>query len=288
MDLSEEKLNCLKAKEIDMVQYLSSLGYEPLKIREHNYWYLSPFRNERTASFKVNRKINAWYDFGEAIGGNLIDFGMRYFGCDVSGFLKILRDGHSIITFLRSPVEVLVKELAEPKINIINETSIHSNSLLQYLTRRAININVARQYCSEITYLINDREHIAIGFKNIAGGYELRSPSFKGSSTPKDITILNWGSTKVAVYEGFFDLLSFISSNKNTITEDALVLNSVAFFDRAQPLLHSYKKKLLRLDNDPAGDKTTTVALAVSDAYMDDRKWYAGYKDINDWLVNSS
>jgi len=28
------------------------------------YWYLSPLREEKEASFKVNRKKNVWYDHG--------------------------------------------------------------------------------------------------------------------------------------------------------------------------------------------------------------------------------
>lgn len=73
-----------------MVQYLSELGYEPIKIRGFNYWYLSPLRDEKTPSFKVNRKLNRWYDFGYAKGGNIIDFGILYFNCSVSDFLRQL------------------------------------------------------------------------------------------------------------------------------------------------------------------------------------------------------
>ncbi len=56
---------------MDMVEYLQKLGYQPQKIRNNDYWYLSPLRDEKTASFKVNRKLNAWYDFGLGQGGNI-------------------------------------------------------------------------------------------------------------------------------------------------------------------------------------------------------------------------
>jgi DNA primase len=45
-------------------------------------WYFSPFRNEKTASFKIKMSDNVWYDFGDGAGGNVIDFVMRYKGCD--------------------------------------------------------------------------------------------------------------------------------------------------------------------------------------------------------------
>jgi hypothetical protein len=38
-----------------LVDYLSSLRHQPAKIRNTDYWYLSPFRDESEPSFKVNR-----------------------------------------------------------------------------------------------------------------------------------------------------------------------------------------------------------------------------------------
>ena len=73
------KLSCKKARELDLVQLLKSLGHEPASVRNQDYWFKSPFRTERTASFKVNRNRNLWFDFAEGIGGDLIDFGVRYF-----------------------------------------------------------------------------------------------------------------------------------------------------------------------------------------------------------------
>ncbi len=46
-------------KKIDMVEYLEKIGYQPQKISNNDYWYLSPLREEKEASFKVNRKLNA-------------------------------------------------------------------------------------------------------------------------------------------------------------------------------------------------------------------------------------
>ena len=56
---------------------------------------------------------------------------------------------------------------------------------------------------------------MAIGFKNDSGGYELRNPYFKGSSSPKDITTFNNGAKEATVFEGFIDFLSFMAIHKN-------------------------------------------------------------------------
>ena len=59
-----KKLTSAEAKQINMLDYLTALGHHPEKIRNKDYWYLSPLREEKTPSFKVNRSLNAWYDHG--------------------------------------------------------------------------------------------------------------------------------------------------------------------------------------------------------------------------------
>ena len=46
---------------------------------------------------------------------------------------------------------------------------------------------VAGALCREVHYAVGERRFFAIGFRNDAGGWELRSPQFKGSSAPKSI-----------------------------------------------------------------------------------------------------
>ncbi len=70
-----------KVKQIDIVEYMEKLGYQPQKIRNNDYWYLSPLRDEKEPSFKVNRKLNLWYDHGLGKGGSIIDFTILYHNC---------------------------------------------------------------------------------------------------------------------------------------------------------------------------------------------------------------
>jgi DNA primase len=90
MNFSKQKLSIEEARQIDITDYLSRLGYQPTKVRNYDYWYLSPLRIEKTPSFKVNKKLNVWFDFGEGKGGNLIDFAIQYFKCSVSEVLTRL------------------------------------------------------------------------------------------------------------------------------------------------------------------------------------------------------
>lgn len=76
-------MNCRQINNIPFGKVLAMQGYSPIKETAKELWYLSPFREERTPSFKVNIGSNTFFDFGEGIGGTIIDFWCRYQRCDV-------------------------------------------------------------------------------------------------------------------------------------------------------------------------------------------------------------
>jgi hypothetical protein len=47
-----EKLTCAQAKQLDMVDCLASWGHHPQKVRNCDYWYLSPLREEKKHPLK--------------------------------------------------------------------------------------------------------------------------------------------------------------------------------------------------------------------------------------------
>jgi len=59
------------AKSYPIVALLQANGFEPKRQTPKGFWYLSPLRTERTASFLVDRQ-NTFYDFGAGIGGDVI------------------------------------------------------------------------------------------------------------------------------------------------------------------------------------------------------------------------
>lgn len=287
MDFRRERLSIEEAKEMDMVNYLSSLGHEPLKLRNNDYWYLSPLRDEKTPSFKVNRKLNRWYDHGLGNGGNLIDFGIEYHRCTISELLENLSGNFS----LQQPVIVPKNSEIDgyQKINILNETELSSTALLRYLEQRKIPLEIAEKYCREVRYELGDKSYFGIGFKNDSGGFEIRNPYIKLSSSPKDITSIKNDSGEVAVFEGFMDFLSFKAVHKNR-PEDAqnfIVLNSISFFEKARPFMEELQSIRLYLDNDTAGNNVTQRALELSPKYTDERSLYKNHKDLNEWLASS-
>ncbi|MBS1598401.1 MAG: toprim domain-containing protein [Bacteroidetes bacterium] len=277
-------LSCSQINQIDIVSYLSTLGISPSKIKGNNYWFFSPFRNEKTPSFKVNRRLNRWYDFGEGKGTTLVDFGIRYFDCSIKDLIQQF-SGFAHLEIVPQK-NILIEEVDESFIVIKKISTLNSGALFQYLHQRRIPLNVAQKHCCEVEFEFAEKNFFAIGFKNKQGGYELSNKYFKGSSSPKDITLIKHpASDDLAVFEGFFDFLSWqVLFPDNSLESDFLILNSLSFFEKSIPLMDQYKTVRLLIDNDEPGNRIISHALKRSHSYIDGRKLYRQYKDVNDFL----
>lgn len=297
-----EKFNCEQAKRLDLVEYLAFLGHQPQKIRNGDYWYLSPLRDEKTASFKVNRSRGIWYDHGIGKGGDLIDFGKLYHSCSVSELLERLSgyQARPVLSFhpptvpsnlsgAKSRFAGEKKETTDGKIVVLDTRPLAAIELLNYLNKRCIPLEIASRFCNEVDFLLYGKKHTVIGFQNNAEGYELRSENFKGSSSPKDVSYIDNRTDDVAVFEGFFSFLSFCTVNKNLTAplSNCLVLNSLSFFEKSRSLMEQYNQVHLILDRDTAGINCTKQAFQWNaDKYIDRSDFYQHHKDLNQWLIH--
>ncbi|GEO11789.1 hypothetical protein [Segetibacter aerophilus] len=140
-----------EAKQINPVDHLKKLGYQPQKIRNQDYCYLSPLRDEKTASLKVNRKLNAWFDHGTVQGGNIIDFEI-YHRCNVSELLVKLQNFFSFHPQTLTVQQPLQKaqnqyEALEPAIKVIAAKPLAHPALCRYLDTRKIPFKLGNKYC---------------------------------------------------------------------------------------------------------------------------------------------
>jgi len=292
-------LSCQQAKQLDLVDYLASLGHQPRKIQGNEHWYLSPLREENTPSFKVNKKFNIWYDHGIGKGGNLIDFGILYHHCTVAELLQKLSGPSSFQQLTILPREQQNSspdipfspskngpERSQSRIKILSESPIESPALIRYLASRCIPLDLANRYCKQVDFELHNKTITALGFSNNSGGFELRNEHYKLSSSPKDITLIDNGRPQIAVFEGFFSFLSFQQINRQPEEDltNFLVLNSLAFFEKSFPLMEKYAPIHLFLDRDLAGSNSTKKAMERSAHYVDRSDFYVRYKDLNEWL----
>ena len=165
-------MNIEQAKCISMSNFLESIGQKAIKDDEREAWYLSPLRVEKTASFKVNKRQNVWYDFGIPIGGDIVDFACYY--------LKSKGEDHTTSDALRYIsnlgqdfchfVDVKDRQsiYTEPKLAIKDVDVVRHIALIRYLERRGIEIDLAKKYLKEIRLFnkANNAHLFTLGFRN--------------------------------------------------------------------------------------------------------------------------
>lgn len=282
-----------EAKQIRIADYLQSLGYTPIKQQGNSLWYKSPFREETDASFKVNTELNRWYDFGIGKGGNIIALAAELYASDYVPYLlgKIAER----VPHIRTESFSFRQQASEPSFQQLEVGKLTHPALLHYLQERYINTDLARSECKELHFIHNGKPYFAIGFPNVARGYEVRNRFFKGCIAPKDIRhIRQQGEPreKCLVFEGMMDYLSFLALRmKNCPTmpnldgQDYVILNSVANVSKAIDVLHGYGRIHCLLDNDEAGRNAyLELAREFVGRIRDFSDNYNGHKDLNDYL----
>lgn len=281
-------VNIEDVKKIDLVEFLASLGFRPERKNERDAWYLSPLRSEKTASFKVDLQKNLWYDFGEAVGGTIIDLGMALYQCDIPTFLSKFDHEFSFHGQLgqhhAAPAQTVHEE---PKIHIWAERPITAPALIDYLDLRGIPLELANRYCQEVVYRLGKKDFYAIGFKNDKGGFELRNARIKLSNSPKGTTLIPGESRELRIFEGCFDFLSFkvLEDRFGLPLTSCLILNSVAFLRESLPVIRQYPSASLYLDHDAAGRRATEQVIQEHPVARDGSSFYKGSKDLNEWFV---
>ena len=237
-------MNIKKIKQIKLQEFFATIDSKSVKQYGVNLMYLSPLRTEKHASFKVNTELNLWYDFGISRGGNIIDLAeLLYNSSDVSYLIRqIERNAPSCVSVSLPKAKPNTPQNSFENIQVL---SITHPALIKYLGERCIDIEIARTVCKELHFDTRDKHYFGIGFPNIASGYEIRNPFFKGGITPKDISLFHNEESKQScfVFEGFIDFLSFMmlrrKENGGLKRQDYLVLNSVSNVKKAlEPLSH--------------------------------------------------
>ena len=131
--------------------------------------YLSPLREERTPSFKVDYVQNLWYDFGLGEGGTLLTLVMRLERCDSREAVRRLQNGekrtpvpflfHRVLASVQLPEVPLpvLRPPAVPTLCILSDASLRHPALVGYLSSRGIVPSVAAAFCREVRYEVNGR-----------------------------------------------------------------------------------------------------------------------------------
>lgn len=279
-------MNCEEIKQkVGIREVLESYGLfpaNPAKDNKKTAFYFALDRDERTASLSVNFIKNTAFDFGTGKSYDIISIVQTMNRCSVSDALEYLKK------FERSNIS---KDSAEATENtdyiILKISEVKHPALLQYLQSRKV--LEGKDLVKEIHYSIEGKKYFGVGFFNDSGGIEVRNKYSKICLGKKDVTWIKnerRQNTEVAVFEGFFDYLSYRCMEKKIqyAATDYLIFNSTSMLFAAEEILKSYQKLSLFLDNDTAGKVTLQRIVEMNNNVEDCSSLYKDFKDLNKWL----
>ncbi len=294
-------MNIEQAKSIPLAELLSAQGFEPISEKKGGaeLWYISPFRDERTPSFSVDQNLNVWCDFGEVgsaeqtcAGGNIIDYLMKFYGCDVSQALKNLNEFMCSDTHQAIQRSEQSRKKGNPmKLQAVKPISLPA--LHNFLNERKIPLSLAQKYLKQVHYKHEETftTGYALGMRNSKDSYEIRNKFFKGLIGERGITFIK-GSTSngnLQMIEGHYDFLSLLAIYcKDTPQSDAIILNGATMINEAMRLMknQNYQNVQTWFDNDLRGkqafDKLTSEFRKASISIRPQNYKYEGFNDINE------
>ncbi len=294
-------MNIEQANALSLSSILETINAKRVKQNGFDVWYHSPFRSDRTASFHIHTGMNVWYDFGDANGGNVVDFVCAYLKsqgedhnpADALRWLRNMTGEIKTVPAIKEDFDHSGTALSAQKIS-----ALQHKTLRDYLASRGIPFVIAKKYLKDI-YVRNlktGKYFHALGLANEGGGYELRNKLFKGSISPKAISFIRGtehDSGEIHVFEGMMDFLTAAIYQKGgRFKGDVIILNSVACIEQVLPYIrnHSYKNLYSWLDNDEAGEKTAKLLKVFATdcliVFKSMNRFYTRYKDLNEWHMS--
>lgn len=194
-----------------------------------------------------------------------------------------------------TPAEADIEKPKQPVAELIEVLPLRSFWLTYWLWQHRIPENVARTYCREVHYKTGEKEFAAIGFPNDAGGWLIRNRYHQSSIGPAGPAHLAHGSQRLAVFTDFVDLLTLVRllASSNNPLPDLLLLAPSDGVGQLRAIENIYSSVHLWLANDGPGNRLTEAVLrhrrlchGHHPPFLDHRRLYAGYKNLNDWACH--
>jgi Toprim-like len=279
-------MNCKNIKQnVGIRAVLESFSLFPVKENRKTAFYFALDRKEKIPSLSVDFIKNTAFDFGTGKSYDVISIVQQIKKCSVSDALKYL----SAFDLSFNPQHLNTEIPSKPSHRILKIKEIGHPALIQYLDSRKV--LEQKHLLKEIDYEFYGRTYFGIGFENNSGGFEITSAYAKICLGSKDVTLIQTGdqpSGDLAVFEGFFDYLTFRNLEKSLSSHcDCLILNSTAMLFKAESILAAYEKNLLFLDNDDNGKSVTKKIREEYNNVEDCSLLYRDFKDLNEWFVQT-
>jgi hypothetical protein len=283
-------------EQISVIEYLSSkcksgeLVFEGKRGVEFYFGY----PGQKTGSISVNTQKNVFFDHQTGKGGDVIK------ACEIvenKTFKEVLNelskgvDKSAVSIYNQKNIDTEDENKQKTTITAVFDDIKHP-ALIKYAQQRGIlTKSIALK---EVHYERDGKNYFALGWKNASGGYDLRNENFKGKLGTNDITFIKVGDpeklntqpSKIVVFEGFSDYLSWRKNKPDATDFKAIIMNSTSNIEKCIDEIKRHKVEdiTLFLDRDQAGNKATE---RIIDSFkcdvIDQRENYFGKsKDLNE------
>jgi len=288
--------NNIRASEIkdtvSIVDLLSRLGYEPVKIHGQESKYLSMLHTETQPSFYVKDQLGVWYDQGLGKGGTIIDFGLAYWNLPfqetLEKIVQVCGSNLPLVNYDRQENARKRSAVKIPHYEIEDIKPLGNNpQITDYLNHRGI-WEAAQGHFKEIYYFVEDQKKqrkyfFAAGWQNELGSWEVRNKYFKGCLGHKAISFIPGDENRLAVFEGYINYLSWLTDNPGA-DESVIVLNSIGLLNPAAKKAQYYNNIAIYFDRDQTGHNATLEFIKAVPQARDLSSLYDGHNDYNDKL----
>lgn len=258
----------------------------PVKRSGDSWFFCVPWRTDLHPSLAVSENGKGWKDWATGEHGNVVDLIGKLIG---SSDLSAICRAAASFSFPQ-PKYYLDEGKKKEELTAYTLHPLKSYPLERYVEARRIPTTIAREYLSELHWTHNGKTLYTLAYHTDQGGWMTRNLRFKrvfgrgGITTHKTRENASW-----VIFEGFFDLLSWIVLCGGIAKHNFISLNSVANVDAAiRQLAGNSSKIYLALDNDQAGDQATAKMLASLPNAIDLREKFAPYSDLNDYLCGQT
>lgn len=253
-----------------LTEYIQTISGEVGKTTPNGVWFHCPWREDKDASLQVNDELGKWHDWGTDQSGDLIDAIRIQNNCDYKTALKLIGE---------IPQKSACAYKKRKEETAYTTRPIYHYSLLQYANSRGVTEVVLRRYCVELV----EGNFYYIALPNVANGYAVRNAKFKGQKGEQSFSFFK-GNNELLVFEGMFDMLSFVSyrdTNKSIV-----VLNSTTNVGKIIELLPKYDVVHCYLDNDRPGHDATEKIKSSHHNVIDHSENYRTHNDVNEYILS--
>lgn len=303
-------MNVDQAKLIPIQEVVEQLGGVLYKENAREAIYFSPFRNEKTASFRVRKSINKYKDFGDhRPQGDPIDL--------VIDFHDLQRNDPEATKFA---LKYLEKFDTIPRITIYKEAKamtysdhyqikklsdrVTAQNMKDEIDRRKLPKSLVERFAKQASIYDSStkKTFYAFAFENDKEGHEINiynprlHKSFKTCIGPKAITTFpaNPEATDITafVFTGFFDFLTWLNlKGLPKPNEEYIVSNGDSMISAVGEYLTARKPVIARVygfpdhDESGSGDKANHAIASILEAedmvYGTMDHIYDGHKDLS-------